>query len=71
MIKKVKYLLFLTCIAAMAACSQKTAEAAPEFVRVENGEFMIGEEPYRYVGTNFWYGTILASPGEGGDRARL
>ena len=71
MIKKVKFLCALTCMAAVAACSNKSAEPVPEFVRVENGEFMLGNEPYRYVGTNFWYGTILASPGEGGDRARL
>lgn len=68
---KVKYLIFATCFATVAACSHKAAEPAPEFVRIENGEFMLGNEPYRYVGTNFWYGAILASPGEGGDRARL
>jgi len=27
--------------------------------------------PYRYVGTNFWYGPILASEGQGGDMERL
>ena len=28
-------------------------------------------EPYYYVGTNFWYGAILGSEGQGGDRKRL
>lgn len=27
--------------------------------------------PYYYVGTNFWYGAILGSEGQGGNRARL
>lgn len=41
------------------------------FVRVEDGRFYIGDKPYSYVGTNFWYGAILGSKGEGGDRNRL
>ena len=41
------------------------------FVTVEDGRFMLDGEPYKYVGANFWYGTILASEGQGGDRARL
>ena len=28
-------------------------------------------KPYYYVGTNFWYGAMLASEGQGGNRARL
>jgi len=31
----------------------------------------IGSEPYYFIGANFWYGVILASEGEGGDRERL
>ena len=42
-----------------------------EFVTVRDGEFYIGDSLYRYVGTNFWYGAILASEGRGGDRQRL
>ena len=41
------------------------------FVTVKDGEFYIGDSLYRYVGTNFWYGAILASEGEGGNRERL
>lgn len=41
------------------------------FVKVENGKFIRDGEQYRYVGTNFWYGSILGSTGEGGDRNRL
>ena len=42
-----------------------------KFVTVKDGEFYIGDSLYRYVGTNFWYGAILASEGEGGNRERL
>ena len=45
--------------------------ADPDFVTVKDGEFYIGDSIYRYVGTNFWYASILASPGEGGNRERL
>ena len=42
------------------------------FVKVGNdGEFHRGDSVYRFVGTNLWYGPILASDGEGGDRNRL
>lgn len=41
------------------------------FVRHKGGHFEIANKPYYYVGTNFWYGAILASKGQGGDRVRL
>ena len=41
-----------------------------DFVRVENGHFVRNGKPYYYVGTNFWYGAILGSEGEGGNRQR-
>ena len=41
------------------------------FVRVENGRFVSEDYPSHFVGTNFWYGAILASEGQGGDRERL
>lgn len=41
------------------------------FVRVQNGKFTIGDDPYYYIGTNFWYGMNLGSQGEGGNRERL
>ena len=49
-----------------AACSSR-----PDFVRVEDGQFIRHGAPYRFVGTNFWYGPILASDGRGGNPERL
>lgn len=47
------------------------AGAGNDFTKVQNGVFMRGGSPYYYVGTNFWYGAILGSEGQGGDRKRL
>ena len=41
------------------------------FIKVENGQFIKNGKPYYYVGANFWYGAILGSEGEGGNRKRL
>ena len=41
------------------------------FVKVQNGHFIKCGKPYYYVGTNFWYGAILGSTGQGGNRKRL
>lgn len=47
------------------------AVSAASFTTVEHGRLMRNGQPYRFVGTNFWYGPILASTGRGGDRLRL
>lgn len=55
------------CAALLAfSCSQK-----PSFVTVQDGKFVRAGKPYTYIGTNFWYGPILASDGEGGNFERL
>lgn len=50
----------------LAGCSPKSP-----FVTVRDGSFVRDGKPYTYVGTNFWYGPILASEGRGGDMQRL
>jgi len=50
---------------ALAACSH------PSFVSVQDGQFVRNGKPYTYIGTNFWYGPILASDGRGGNLERL
>ena len=41
------------------------------FVKVEDGKFVLDGEELTFVGTNFWYGPIIASEGLGGNRDRL
>lgn len=41
------------------------------FVTTRDGQFVRNGKPYRYVGTNFWYGGILGSEGQSGNRKRL
>ena len=57
----------------VVACASKSHSAEPSpFVKVSaEGQFIRKGKPYYFVGTNFWYGPILASQGQGGDRARL
>ena len=45
--------------------------AQTPFVTVKDGHFVRDGRLYYYVGTNFWYGAILGSEGQGGDRKRL
>ena len=42
-----------------------------DFTRVSDGRFLRHGQPYTFVGTNFWYGPILASEGRGGNIERL
>ena len=52
------------------ACSP--TEVKRSFIKVnDKGQFIRDGKPYYYVGTNFWYGAILGSEGEGGNRERL
>lgn len=60
--------MFMSIVMAMAACG---LSAQTGFVKVKDGHFVRHGQPYYYVGTNFWYGAILGSEGQGGDRKRL
>ncbi|MEK7723179.1 MAG: beta-mannosidase, partial [Acidobacteriota bacterium] len=33
--------------------------AQSPFVKVKNHQFFIGEKPYYFIGTNYWYGSLL------------
>jgi mannan endo-1,4-beta-mannosidase len=57
-------------LAALIVCSLLFLSAQNHsFVTVNNHVFYKDGKPYYYIGTNYWYGTILASPA--GNRARL
>jgi mannan endo-1,4-beta-mannosidase len=70
----VQRILLIPLAALLLAPGQRLpAQAVParEFVRVEDGRFMVGEDPYHFLGLNLWFGMNLGSEGESGDRARL
>lgn len=50
---------------------QISVSAKTSTVKVKDQHFVLNGKPYYYIGTNFWYGAILGSKGQGGDRARL
>lgn len=64
--------LLKRCIApALAAALAAGASAAePGFVYMQDGRLMLDDYPYTFVGTNFWYGPLLAAENIG-DRVRL
>lgn len=63
-------LLFMALLTTLGACSPKSASTSFVYVN-EEGQFIRNGKPYYYVGANFWYGAILGSVGEGGNRERL
>lgn len=65
-----KFIFTLVLTAFLVSCSTSQPDNN-NYVRVQDGQFMIGDSAYRYIGTNFWYGAILGSWGRGGDRQRL
>lgn len=64
--KLVFQLLF--CISVITASCSATAR---ESVSISDGHFVKDGKEYRFIGANFWYGAILGSEGQGGDRVRL
>jgi len=49
----------LLCVFAACLFSIAAASAQTPFVRVKNHQFYIGDKPYYYIGTNYWYGSLL------------
>lgn len=61
-------MLAVLTVAVILSCVDKGSNG---IIRIEDGQFVKHGEPYYFIGTNFWYGPILASEGSGGDRERL
>ncbi len=68
-------LLLVMLIASLTACKNTNKstdqETASPFVQRQGSSFVVDGHDYRFVGTNFWYGAILGSEGQGGNRERL
>ena len=58
-------MLYAVCSLALAALMvfRTSKEEVHSFVQQRDGQFLIGRQPYKFVGTNFWYGAILGSEG--------
>lgn len=70
--KKYNLIISLLILAFISCNTQKQADTDnTSFVKVVDGQFIKNGKPYYYVGANFWYGAILGSEGEGGNRERL
>ena len=66
-----KLILFAALALSLFSCSEKKAVTAPSFVKQKEGKLTINDKPYYFIGTNFWFGAILGSEGQGGNRERL
>ena len=66
-----KLIRLLSLLVVTAILNLSCQSSAPSFVKVEDGLFCCEDYPSHFIGTNFWYGAILASDGPGGDIERL
>ena len=64
-----KKLLFAALFPITISCTAQKHQKQPQ-VSVKGTQFYKGNTPYNYIGTNYWYGTLLAAK-DGGDRKRL
>lgn len=69
--KRIAYLYVVMALAALIGCQSNQSEKDIEFVTTRDGRFYRGDTEYKFIGANFWYGAVLASEGQGGDRERL
>lgn len=65
------YLLLVTLLLLIEGCSSTFVKENNNFIRVKGTQFELNGNPYYFVGTNFWYGCYLGSPGKTGNRERL
>jgi len=55
----------------LICCCSDNQQNCKNFVTTRDGKFYRGAEEYKFIGANFWFGAMLASEGQGGDRERL
>lgn len=63
--------IFMVLSLSFAAMVNSCTPQNNKFVTINEGRFEIEGKPYYFIGTNFWFGAILGSQGEGGNRERL
>lgn len=51
--------------------ANESTEKEKGFITTDGTQFLNDSKPYRYIGTNLWYASVLASTGEGGNRERF
>lgn len=64
---KILLALFMTTFAVSSFAIEKNQA----FAATDGCRFIINGKTYSFIGANFWYGAILGSEGEGGNRDRL
>ena len=69
--KRLLSLLATTAVLLLINCSDVGQRNTLTFVTTHEGKFYRGSEEYKFIGANFWFGAVLASEGQGGDRDRL
>lgn len=69
--KRLFHILLLGSLVAACGGTQTTQEDDHYVTVGDDGNFYIGDSVYKFVGANFWYGAILGSEGQGGNRERL
>ena len=68
---RITRILSAVTVAAAVSLLPSCRVSKSSFVHVSDGRFVSENYPSYYIGTNFWYGAILGSEGQWGDRARL
>ena len=65
---RLKLLFFSLLTFSILSCSSTDIN---EFVKVQNGQFVLDGQPYYYLGTNFWHGAYMGAGLVEGDKDRL
>ncbi|MBR6141101.1 MAG: cellulase family glycosylhydrolase [Bacteroidaceae bacterium] len=68
--RRLAYFLTTLALLTIYACVNDK-QSSSNFVTTHDGKFYRGEAEYKFIGANFWYGAVLASEGQGGNRERL
>ncbi|MDP4183584.1 MAG: beta-mannosidase [Bacteroidota bacterium] len=64
-------LFFMTGLLLLLGLTTYNVKGQNHFVKAVGSHFEINNKPYYFIGANYWYGPLLASEGEGGNRERL